>query len=53
MCRLARRSGGVQAGMAFSLSRVVMIGLTVGIVPELGTGGETTDERAWPLPAQT
>jgi len=53
MCRLARRSGEVQAGMAFSLSRAAMIGLTVGIVPELGTGGETTDERAWPLPART
>lgn len=53
MCRLARRAGGVQAGMAFSLSRATMIGLTVSIVLELGTGGKTTDARAWPLPAQT
>lgn len=51
--RLARRAGGVQAGMAFSLSRAAMIGLTVSIVLELGTGGKTTDARAWPLPAQT
>lgn len=53
MCRLARRAGGVQAGMAFSLSRAAMIGLTVSIVLELGTGGKTTDARAWSLPAQT
>ncbi len=53
MCRLARRAGGVQAGMPFRLSRAAMIGLIVCIVPELGTEDKTTDARAWPLPAQT
>ncbi|CTQ61565.1 hypothetical protein LA5095_04161 [Roseibium album] len=53
MCRLARRAGGVQAGMAFSLSRAATIGLAVSIVLELGTGSKTTDARARPLPIQT